>query len=359
MKHHIPSAALLGALFLGAAVVLAAWPAREPTPVPETPRRVVRVAPVTPLDGAREIHLPGVTRAVRRATLAFSLSGRIARRPVDVGHRVADGELLAALDSREYRLAAAAAQAEVVRLNARTAQAERERARVERLAAARAATTEELEQVAVVADALRAAGDAAAARMKDARRRVGETELRAPFVATVTAVRLQVGEWAAPGAPVLELAGDGAVEVEVAVPEGLRAGLAPGQSATVKLPFLGRTAPGRLSRLAGAATGAGGLFAAVVRLETAADVVPGLAAEAVLAASGKPRLAVPLAAVLDPGATRPMVFRVVGGVAERVPVELGEVVGDLVTVTGDLAPGDRIVVSGHTSLIDGDRVEVL
>jgi len=359
MKQRISSAALVGALVLGAAVVLAAWPTREPAPVPAARQSAVGVAPVTALDGVREIRLPGVTRAVNRATLAFSLLGRITRRPVEVGHRVAAGALLAVLDGREYRLAKAAAQAEVMRLNARLAQAERERERVERLVAVRAATTEELEQVAVVADALRAACDAAAARLDDARRRVGETELRAPFAATVTAVRLQVGEWAAPGAPVLELAGVGAVEIEVAIPEGLRAGLAPGQPASIELPFLGRTVSGRLTSLSGAASEAGGLFTAEVRLDPAADVVPGLAAEVVLAASGKPRLAVPLAAVLDPGATRPAVFRVVGGVAERVPVELGEVVGDLVTVTGDLAPGDRIVVSGHTSLIDGDRVEVL
>ncbi len=358
MTRRIPSAALIGAPVLAAAVAFAARPAREPMLVSVARQRAVGVASVTPFSGAREIRFPGVTRAAHRAEVAFSLPGRITRRPVDVGHRVVAGAVLAVLDDRECRLAAAAAEAEVTRLNTRLAQAERERARVERLTAVRAATAEELEQVTAVADALRAARDAAVARLDDTRRRVEETQLRAPFAAIVTAVLLEVGEWAAPGAPVLELAGTSAVEVEIAVPEGLRADLGLGQPANIELPFLGRTVGGYLTSLPGAAAGAGSLFTARVRLEAAADVVPGLAAEVVLTARGEPRLAVPLAAVLDPGATRPAVFRVLEGVAERVPVELGEVVGDLVTVTGNLAPGDQIVVSGHTSLIDGDRVEV-
>jgi membrane fusion protein (multidrug efflux system) len=72
-----------------------------------------------------------------------------------------------------------------------------------------------------------------------------------------------------------------------------------------------------------------------------------------------PELAVPVAAVVDPGGGRPAVFRVVDGRAERVEVRPGPVVGDRLVVQGKLGPGDVVVVSGHTTLADGDPVEVL
>jgi hypothetical protein len=42
-----------------------------------------------------------------------------------------------------------------------------------------------------------------------------------------------------------------------------------------------------------------------------------------------------------------------------VPVVPGSVRGELLTVEAPLAPGDAVAISGHTALVDGDRVEVV
>jgi multidrug efflux pump subunit AcrA (membrane-fusion protein) len=62
--------------------------------------------------------------------------------------------------------------------------------------------------------------------------------------------------------------------------------------------------------------------------------------------------------VLNPGSSRPAVFRVSDGRAERVFVEIGDVVGDRIVVDGALSAGDLIAVAGHTALAEGDAVEV-
>ncbi len=90
-------------------------------------------------------------------------------------------------------------------------------------------------------------------------------------------------------------------------------------------------------------------------------LLPGMAAEVVFAVGGESSglLAVPLAAVLNPGGRQPEVFRLEGDRVHRVEVEVVSLVGERVAVRGDLEAGAEVVVTGHTALLDGDRVEVI
>lgn len=351
---------LIGLAILGGALVLAAWPETTDRPAsrPTTGARTVEVGTVESASSSRELRLPGVTRAVQRATLSFAIPARLATRSVEVGDPVVRGQVLATLDDREYRLAANAAAAALAELEARLDQARRDLDRTERLAAARAATTEEVEQVRTAAAALTAARDAAAARQAETGRLRDESVLRAPFDATVTAVHLEPGEWASPGHPVVELSGRNGLEVEVEAPESVRSRIVRGAHVAVSLPFLGTTARGRVASVADAATATGGLFPVRVTLEPSPGLVAGVAAEVVFDLEATTSLTVPLRAVIDPGSGRPTVFRIADGRAHRVEIVPGRLIGDRLTVGGDVTAGDVVAVSGHTSLADNDPVEV-
>ncbi|HSN57793.1 MAG TPA: efflux RND transporter periplasmic adaptor subunit [Candidatus Sulfomarinibacteraceae bacterium] len=360
MKRDTLLTAAVGAAILIAAAALTAWPDAPAEPEAPGPHpRTVRVAEVADSTAGNTVRLAGVTRAVRRAELAFTVPARLASRPVEIGDRVAAGQALASLDDHEYRLAADAASAALAELEVRLAQAERDLDRVARLADARAATTEELEQTRAATAALTAARDAARARLEETRRLCREAELRAPFAGTVTGVAAEPGEWVEPGRTVVELAGDGAVEVLVEAPESVRSRIAIGSDVRVELPFTGFIAAGRVTRAAAAAAGPGRLFPVEVELEADARLVPGLAAEVVIPLEGEPELTVPLQAVVNPGAASPSVFRVSGGRAEEVAVGLGRIHGDRIAVTAELAAEDLVAVTGHAALTTGDAVEVV
>lgn len=359
-RTHRP-ALVVGLIFLGSALALSLWPdaAADGAVAPSAREaHVVRVAPVESRLAGRSLRLPGVTRAERRATLSFTVPARLAEREVEVGDAVRSGQLLASVDDREHRHAEQAAAAALAELETRLGQARRDLDRTARLADARAATDEELEQVRSAAGALEAAHAAAAARLGETRRLLREARLVAPFAGTVTAVYLEPGEWAAPGHPVVELSGRGGLEVRVEAPETVRARIGEGSPVAADLPFLRASVPGRVSSVADAASGAGGLFPVTVRLAPAEGVVAGLAAEVVLFLDPEPHLSVPLAAVVDPGSSRPSVFRIRGGVAERVAIRPGYLIGDRLTVDAELADGELVAVAGHTALADRDRVEV-
>ncbi len=327
----------------------------------------VKVAAVEAAREHRELRFSGVTRAARRARLAFAIGGRVTARPVGIGDRVREGQLLARLDDRELRNAVDSARAALAELRARRVQSERDRDRARQLAAAKATTREELEHVGAALDALVAAEASASARLRESERLLGEARLQAPFAGTVTEVLLESGEFALAGRPVVILSGDGAVEIEVEVPESMISAVAAGDEVTVALPVLGRApATGRIKSVGRTAAGPGRLFPIVATLAADERVASGMTAELVLRLALDDGLTLPVEAVVNPGGRRSSVFRLVRdpgddgatGRVEKVPVTVEGLVGDRVIVRGELGAGELVVVGGQRGLLDGERVEV-
>ena len=351
---------LVGFLLLALALVLGRVSAEEQASSrPATRTHLVRVEPVVPASEGRRASFPGVTRATRRAALSFSVPARVIARSVEIGDEVRTGQIVATLDDSEFAVARRSAAAALAEIEVRLAQARREEDRVEQLIRAKAATTEELESARAIAASLGAARDAASARVEETDRLVREAVLRAPFDGTVTAVEMEPGEWAGPGATVVELAGSGDVEVRIEVPEALRAAIVPGSAVTIELPMSKQSVAGRVVSIANASSGAGSLFPVIVAVDRQTGIVPGLSAEVILPIETSDELSVPLSAVVDSGSSHPSVFRVSDGIARRVAVRPGRVAGDRLTVSGSsLSAGDMVAVLGHTALADGDAVEV-
>ncbi|PIE56110.1 MAG: hypothetical protein CSA34_06100 [Desulfobulbus propionicus] len=354
---------IFGFIFLVTALALWLWPQKQQhsqsPPSLQQLTTVVRLAEVEEAATRRTIRFSGVTRATQRAVMAFSIPGRLVKRPVEAGSRVKEGVELAKIDIREYQNMVNMARATVAELNVRAAQAKRDRRRIEKLADVRAATAEELEQVTAVAAAVNASLSAANARLDEAKRVLDEASLRAPFTGTVTAVFLEPGEYASPGKPVIELSGDGEIELQVEVPENMVMTLTEGQAIGVTLPMAGgKQVAGRITSIARAAAAAGRLFPVVATLKPLPGLAAGMTAELILDIENEGELTVPVTAVINPGSSNPYVFCLDGEVVRRVPVTLRSFSGDRVIIRGDLSRGDRVVISGHTMLTDGERVKV-
>jgi multidrug efflux pump subunit AcrA (membrane-fusion protein) len=82
-----------------------------------------------------------------------------------------------------------------------------------------------------------------------------------------------------------------------------------------------------------------------------------LTAELIIDLSTQGVLTVPLAAVVNPGASRPYLFVFTDGSVSKRQVTLGGIIGDRIIVSGDIAADDRVVISGQSQLTDGDHVE--
>jgi RND family efflux transporter MFP subunit len=358
IKHHI--SLIVGFVFMGAAVVLWAMPADKPLPEDAADRLPVLLGTVEVAHTQRSARFAGVTQAKNRAILSFAVPARVSDRQIESGSKVSRGEVLARLDDREFRNAVDLAHATYSELKTQLAQAGRDRARMERLAASDVVPVAQLEKVVTRQSALKSSLEAAAARLKESRRLLDEVVLRAPFSGTVTRVYIQPGEWAVPGQPAIELTGDGDIELLVQVPETMLDRVSKGQKVQVQLPFAdNRLVPGRVSTIAKAALTAGRLFPLKVELADEPGVVAGLTAQLIIDLSTQGVLTVPLAAIVNPGASQPYLFIYDAGKVHRQTICLGGIIGDRIVVSGNLQKGDRVAISGQSQLTDGQRVEVV
>lgn len=357
MKRYINFIA--GLLLLAFAVALWAMPSDHRV-LPQAEYRT-RVALGRVETGRRQhsARFAGVTQAKNHAVLAFSVPARVKERFVEAGSQVGQGAVLARLDDREFRNAVALAQASMTELKTQWEQAKRDRHRIERLTASHVTTVSDLEKIKTRETALAASLEAAAARLKEARRLLDETELKAPFGGTVTGLYIQPGEWAVPGKPAVELTGDEDIELVVEVPESVVTRLVADQDVQILLPFAGnRRVSGRISTVARAAISAGRLFPVKVDLAAVPGLTAGLTAQLLVDLATEDTLTVPLAAVVNPGASRPYVFTYDKGRVMLQQVSLGPIMEDRIVVRGALCEGDRVVVSGQSQLADGDTVKV-
>ena len=169
--------------------------------------------------------LPGDLLPARRAVLAAEVPGTIESVTVDLGDAVRRGQTLVTIDTRA--LAQAVAEAESV---FRQTTAQRERA--ENLFEKRSITKKDL------LDAV-TNQEVAESRLASARLELAKSRVSAPWAGRVTGKRVEVGDYATPGMPLIEL-----VERPGArpVPRGGRPGDSEGAGFYFTLPEPGKRA---------------------------------------------------------------------------------------------------------------------
>jgi RND family efflux transporter MFP subunit len=207
---------------------------------------------------------PATVLATEQADLATRMSGTIRQVLVDIGARVSAGQPLVALDTKETdaRVESAQAAAEL---------AQQWHDRIAALAHDGAATAQEL-------DDAEARLEVAEANLRDARAQRDYVVLRAPFSGVITARRADPGDLAVPGAPILEMIGEGSLKIEADLPAELAGRLAVGDDVAVYQPETATRHAARVTRVVPAVEPASRRFRIEARFEPGTelpDVTPG------------------------------------------------------------------------------------
>ncbi|MBI2320156.1 MAG: efflux RND transporter periplasmic adaptor subunit, partial [Betaproteobacteria bacterium] len=180
----------------------------------------------------------GVVEAVRQATLAAQVAGRIVELRVDAGQPVAKGQVLARIDEREAAQAVAESEARIARAEADAVNAratyERTKRLVEQKFVAQAALDKALAEFnsakAQVSASRAGSGQAVAAR--------SHTLIVAPFSGVVATRHAELGEMASPGRPIVTLFDPKDLRVIAPVPQARLAEVRARASATLEFPSL-------------------------------------------------------------------------------------------------------------------------
>ncbi|MFZ5926824.1 MAG: efflux RND transporter periplasmic adaptor subunit [Acidobacteriota bacterium] len=372
---------------------------RRAAEAPE-PVAAVQVREAARTERAEVVRAGGNVEAYETAEVGFQVAGRIRRVLVEEGQMVSQGQLLAELDPTDYRLgadiageeaAAARAMAEKARTGARRQELEQARAAFEQaedeyrrmkilyerksLAPNDFKKIETHWQIAkqryeeALEGARREDREAAEARARQAeanaklsRKRVEDTQLRAPIGGVVARRLADTGEMIAAGMPVVALMKLHPARVRVGVPEAEIGKVRIGQAARVRIPSLGgREFPAKVELTGFAAEPQSRTFP--VRLlapNPALELRAGMIAEAEIDTMARVAArTVPAEAVWrDPqGSTHVFIYSPQSGRVHARRVRTGRGAGREVEITEGLNEGELVVVGGQHKVKDGMRVQ--
>lgn len=319
--------------------------------IESTPRWVKTVVPRPA--GAGDARLSGTVRARFETPIAFQVGGRIAERAVDAGQRVAAGELLFALDPRDFREQVAVARAELQTAEAELATAAAETRRNRELLEREFISAQAFERFELAENSARERVEAAAARLEQAENALGYARLEAPRAGVLIDVSGEPGQVIAAGSPVAVLAEDGPREIEVFLPE------------RIGVPETGRVLRADGSALAlvvrevaGAADPVSRTWAARYALR---DDDAGLRLGSVVkvaldgAGSAANLFEVPVGAINERG-HGPQIWLIEDGRARPVRIELVDINSETARIVGEIAPDARIIALGTHLLEAGMAV---
>jgi multidrug efflux system membrane fusion protein len=326
---------------------------------PEQNGRPVRVVDAQALDTTETIRLPASLRASQRAQLAFLQPGYLAERGVKRGQQVDAGEVLAILHNPSLQPGVAAAEAAVNEARSRLAQLERDTERLVELVKQNLASQDALDQIRASRDVARAALEQAEARREEARNQLLDASLRAPFAGRVVDLLLEPGDFVAAGEPVMHINGTDLFEIELQLPGRLADRLEYGQVIQILRVSDGATSTATVAEVGTAQPGQTAPVVARLTPRPDENWRPADAVYAELDLVGAEVLSVPLTSIVNPGTRSSKLFRVRNQTAEEIIVETGRTVRGWAQVSGDLQPGDQIIVAGQAQLLDGEPVRII
>lgn len=325
---------------------------------PTTQRRAadpwVLVQPAAaPVDPARRAL--GSVRAARLHVISTETGGRVLDLEVDVGDRVRRGQLLMVLDAEVAARRLVAARAEVSRADAQLAERVRHINRVSGLVSLGAASAADAEQAEIERQTAAATAAAARTALAAAERELTAVEIRAPIDGVIALRHIERSAVAAPGAPLLELDGDGPREIVAFAAASIAAELRRGTRVTWRV---GDTTGAAIVDRVGGRAGGSGAREVVARV-TDGEPPPGAIAElAFPAGTGTATARVPAGAVLiarDGSSTLRVVDK--NQQVKEIRVALLRMVNGSALVAGAVRPGDQVVAAGGQHIAAGTRVQ--
>ena len=286
---------------------------------------------VKPESVAPRVDVVGTVSSELKVNLCARMPAYVKEIFVSAGSAVTNGQPLATLDDREIRQQVAAAEAQCK-------QAETELNRTRRLFESQAATEQALTAAQSLFDVARAQLDSAKVMLTYAR-------IDSPLNGVVTDRRVEPGDLANPGQPLLSVYDSANMQLEVPVPVRLLGKLPVGQAVEGTLDRPAKTFQGRVRQIVSEIDPLSRTQLVKVHIEGAdGGVLPGTFGRLWVADDARETVLIPASAVYTVGQIE-LVQVAQDGRAIRRAIRTGLRTGDSVEVLAGLSAGDAVLLN--------------
>lgn len=372
----------LGLMILMAACGHKEEPARKQAP--QSPPVAVKAVTITESEWPEQYEATGSVRARVTGVVSSRVMAYVREVRAQTGDRVSAGQTLVVLDSRDLDTAQAQAQASGREARAALAEVENSIAaakaqldlaeathrRMKHLHDKKSVSSQELDEAIARLQVARSNQEALRSRRAQVEEKIRQTEeavksaqimsgyaaIAAPFAGIVTERKVEPGNLAAPGAPLLILEQAGAYRMEAEVEESKTPLVRAGTPVEVRLEALGRSVPARVTEIVPSVDAASRTFVARIDLPGNLPLRSGMFGRAVFAQGARKALAIPAAALVRDGQLE-SVFVVDQRRARKRLVTTGTRSADQVEALSGLGAGEQVILSPR-GVEDGAAVEV-
>lgn len=319
------------------------------------------VTTVQPIMSNLAIRLPanGTVNAWQEAIIGSEANGlRLLDVKVNVGDRVAKGQVLATFATEQVSAEVAQAQASFAEAEANSQEAAVNASKARTLQASGALSEQQINQYATVEKTAKARLEVAKAALAVQRVRLKQTGVLAPDSGVISSRSATVGAVVGSGTELFKMIRGGRLEWRAEVTSAEMAGIKPGALASVTAAS-GVQVVGKVRMIAPTVDSVSRNALIYVDLPPNANIKAGMFAKGEFDSGSADVLTLPQQAlVLRDGFTYAMRLGA-GNKVSQVKLQTGRRMGDAVEVVQGAKTGEQFVASGAAFLTDGDTVKVV
>jgi RND family efflux transporter MFP subunit len=308
----------------------------------EAPVEVAAIT-VSPITVDSVISAAGTLNSRNTSILSSKIMGKVVELTVQEGSHVSQGKLLARIESGE--ISAQLYQAQAAYNNAKL-----QYDRIKSLFDVQAATQMEMDQTTLGFESAKAGLNAAKAMES-------YTLITAPISGQIVEKRINLGEMALPGQPILKIEDNANLRLEATVREQDLAFMQPGKNVTVQVDALpGREIKSRVAQVVPAADIRTHSFVIKIDVPAGKGLITGMYGKAIFSTGKRQAVFVPRSAVVEMSGLTGVYIISAENSAVFQMIQPGEKRGDAIEAVTGLKAGDRVIVSKQVANIDGKKV---
>ncbi len=296
-----------------------------------------------PIDAV--VSAAGALNSKNMSLLSSKVMGKVSHLSVQEGDHVAQGTLLMKIESGE--IAAQAYQAQAAYNNAKL-----QYNRIKTLYEEKASTQMEMDQATLGLET-------AEAGLKAAKAMEGYTVITAPISGQVVEKKINLGEMALPGQPLLKIEDNRNLRLEVTVNEQDLQSIQPGVAVRVQIDAMPeKVINARVGQVVPAADIRTHSFVAKIDIPAQKGLITGMYGKAIFTTGKRNVILVPRAAIVTLSGLSGVYIVSPEGKAMFQMVQLGEVHGERIETLTGLKAGDKVIINKQEANVEGRKVVV-
>jgi RND family efflux transporter MFP subunit len=361
MKTKITTIVILSALFLTSC---GGESKNEITP--ETPI-TVKVSGTTENDNSPFVTASGKIESQKSASLSTRMMGYVTKLHVKMGQKVSQGQVLVSINNADLQAKKAQVDASILQATAGFNNAKKDYERFKALFSQQSASQKELDDITSRYEMAKAGLEGAKQMRNEVMAQFSYSNITAPFSGEVTNTFVKEGDMANPGMPLVNVEGNGLMQVMAMVSEGNITSIKNGMPVTVLVKSSNQQIKGKVSEISGSATNTGGQYLVKINLDkTDRNILSGMfvnvqfpieKAKSENTTAKSDMVLVPVSALITEGQLTG-IYTVNNDVAILRWIRTGKTFGKQVEVLSGLSSDEKYIVSAEGKLYNGVRISV-